>query len=124
MQRWGLNPPMRALTYLGLLRHHGVLETTGRRTGRSRRTVVGVARQPNNVLWIVAEHGHRAGYVKNLNAEPNVRVHVGGRWRKGAAHVVENDDIDARLQHFTPQHVNVIRRFGTELATVRVDLAA
>ena len=30
VQRWLLNPPMRVLTYLGLLRHHAVLETTGR----------------------------------------------------------------------------------------------
>jgi deazaflavin-dependent oxidoreductase (nitroreductase family) len=124
MQRWVLNPPMRALTYLGLLRHHAVLETTGRRTGRSRRTVVGIARQPNSVLWIVAEHGRRASYVRNLNTEPNVRIHIGRRWQRGAAHLIENDDIDARLQRFTPQHVNAIRRYGTEPATVRVDLVA
>jgi deazaflavin-dependent oxidoreductase (nitroreductase family) len=124
VQRWLLNPPIRVLTYLGLLRHHAVLETTGRRTGRSRRTVVGIARQPDSVLWILAEHGRRAGYVRNLNAEPNVRIHFGRRWQRGAARLVESDDIDARLQHFTPQHINVIRRFGTELATVRVDLVA
>jgi deazaflavin-dependent oxidoreductase (nitroreductase family) len=124
VQRWLLNPPMRVLTYLGLLRHHAVLETTGRRTGRSRRTVVGIARQPDSVLWIVAEHGRRAGYVRNLAAEPTVRIHLGRRWQRGAARLVDNDNIDARLQHFTPQHINVIRRFGTELATVRVDLVA
>ncbi len=124
VQRWLLNPPMRVLTDLGLLRHHAVLETTGRRTGRSRRTVVGIARQPDSVLWIVAEHGRRAGYVRNLDAEPNVRIRVGRLWQRGAALLVDNDDIDARLQHFTPQHTNVIRRFGTELATVRVDLVA
>jgi deazaflavin-dependent oxidoreductase (nitroreductase family) len=124
VQRWLVNPPLRALTYLGLLRHHAVLEITGRRTGRSRRTVVGIARQPDSVLWIVAEHGRRAGYVRNLDAEPNVRIHLGRRWQRGAARLVDNDNIDARLQHFTPRHVNVIRRFGTELATVRVDLVA
>jgi deazaflavin-dependent oxidoreductase (nitroreductase family) len=124
VQRWLLNPPLRVLTYLGLLRHHAVLETTGRRTGRSRRTVVGIARQPDSVLWIVAEHGRRAGYVRNLDAEPNVRIHLGRRWQRGAARLVDNDNIDARLQHFTPRHINVIRRFGTELATVRVDLVA
>ena len=124
VQRWVLNPPMRVLTYLGLLRHHAVLETTGRRTGRSRRTVVGIARQPGSVLWIVAEHGRRAGYVRNLDAQPKVRIHLGRRWQRGVAHLVENDDIDARLEHFTPQHVNVLRRFGTELGTVRVELVA
>jgi deazaflavin-dependent oxidoreductase (nitroreductase family) len=113
---------MRVLTYLGLLRHHAVLETTGRRTGRPRRTVVGIARQPDSVLWIVAEHGRRAGYVRNLDTEPNVRVHLDRQWQRDVARLVENDDIDIRLQHFTPQHINVIRRFGTELGTVRVDL--
>jgi deazaflavin-dependent oxidoreductase (nitroreductase family) len=53
-----------------------VLETTGRRTGRPRRTVVGIARQPDSVLWIVAEHGQRAGYVRNLDTQPNVRIHL------------------------------------------------
>jgi deazaflavin-dependent oxidoreductase (nitroreductase family) len=124
MQRWLLNPPMRVLTYLGLLRRHAVLETTGRRTGRSRRTVVGIARQPDSVLWIVAEHGRRAGYVRNLDAEPNVRIHVGRRWQRGVARLVENDDVNTRLHNFTAQHVNVIRRFGTELGTVRVELVA
>jgi deazaflavin-dependent oxidoreductase (nitroreductase family) len=124
VQRWLLNPLMRALTYLGLLRHHAVLETTGRRTGRPRRTVVGIARQPDSVLWIIAEHGRRAGYVRNLDAQPNVRIHLGRRWQRGAARLIDNDDIDARLQHFTPQHANIIHRFGTDLATVRVDLVA
>jgi deazaflavin-dependent oxidoreductase (nitroreductase family) len=123
MQRWVVNPPMRVLTYLGLLRHHAVIETTGRRSGRTRRTVVGAAGHPGSVLWIVAEHGRRAGYVRNLVAHPDVRLHIGRRWRDAVAHVVENDDVDARLQHFTPRHVDVIRRFGTELATVRIDLA-
>jgi deazaflavin-dependent oxidoreductase (nitroreductase family) len=115
---------MRVLTYLGLLRHHAVLETTGRRTGRTRRTVVGIARQPDSVLWIIAEHGHRAGYVRNLDAQPNVRIHLRRRWQPGAARLIDNDDIDAHLQHFTPQHPNVLRRFGTAPTTVRVDLVA
>ena len=124
MQRWLLNPPMRLLTYLGLLRHHAVLETTGRRTGRSRRTIVGIVRQPDSVLWIIAEHGRRAGYVQNIDAEPNIRIHTRRHWQRGAARLIDNDDIPARLQHLKPQHVNIIRRFGTDLATIRVDLAA
>jgi deazaflavin-dependent oxidoreductase (nitroreductase family) len=115
VQRWLLNPPMRVLTYRGLLPHHAVLETTGRRTGRPRRTVVGIARQPHSVLWIVAEHGQRAGYVRNLDTQPNVRIHLDRQWQRGVARLVANDDIDTRLQHFTPPHINVIRRFGTEL---------
>jgi deazaflavin-dependent oxidoreductase (nitroreductase family) len=121
-QRLLLNPAARCLTHLGLLRHHAVLETIGRRTGRARRTVVGIARQPESVLWIVAEHGCQASYVRNLDADPNVRIRVGRRWQRGCARVVTDDDVDARLQLFTSQHAKAIRLFGTELATVRIDL--
>jgi hypothetical protein len=46
------------------------------------------------------------------------------QWQCGVARPVENDDIDTRLQYFTPQQINVIRRFDTELGTVRVELVA
>jgi deazaflavin-dependent oxidoreductase (nitroreductase family) len=122
LRRLVLNPAARALTHLGLLRHYAVLETVGRRSGRARRTVVGIARQPESVLWIVAEHGRQASYVRNLDADPNVRIRVGRRWQRGWATVVADDDVDARLRLFTPQHVKAIRHFGTELASVRIDL--
>jgi deazaflavin-dependent oxidoreductase (nitroreductase family) len=121
-QRLLLNPVARCLTHFGLLRHHAVIETIGRRSGRARRTVVGIARQSESVLWIVAEHGRRAGYVRNLDADPSVRIRRGRRWQRGCARVVEHDDVDARLRLFTPQHVKAIRHFGTDLASVRIDL--
>ena len=45
-----------------------------------------------DTLWIVAEHGRKAAYVGNLEADPRVRVRVGRRWRTGTAHVLAGDD--------------------------------
>ncbi|MGW1990368.1 nitroreductase/quinone reductase family protein [Embleya sp. NPDC001921] len=123
LQRWVLNPPMRALACSGVLPHHAVLETTGRTTGRRRRTVVGVRRDPDSVLWLVAEHGPRAGYVRNLMADPHVRVHLRGRWLPGVAALVPDDDVEARLAAFPTRHARTLRKFATTPATVRVDLA-
>jgi deazaflavin-dependent oxidoreductase (nitroreductase family) len=122
-QRWLLNPPMRTLTCAGLMRHHVVLETTGRITGRRRRTVVGVALEPDAV-WIVAENGTRAGYVRNIGANPRVRVHLRGRWLTGLAEVVEGDDVTRRLGAFRPGHAATVRRFADNPATLRVRLSA
>lgn len=122
-QRWLLNPPMRTLTCAGVLRHHAVLETTGRVTGRRRRTVVGVALEPDAV-WIVAENGTRAGYVRNIGADPHVRVNLRGRWLTGLAEVVEGDDVETRLSTFRPGHAAAVQRFADHPATLRVRLSA
>jgi len=96
-----------------------LLETKGRKTGKPRRTPVG-ARVEGDTLWIVAEQGTHANYVRNIQADPHVRVKVGGRWRSGLAHVVPHDDAKAR----TRGSLNgfMVRLVGTELLTVRIAL--
>jgi deazaflavin-dependent oxidoreductase (nitroreductase family) len=76
-----------------------------------------------DTLWVVAEHGLRAGYVRNLQADPRVRVRVGRRWRSGTARVLGGDDWRER-QRRMPNRLNsaVVRGMGTEHVTVRVDL--
>jgi deazaflavin-dependent oxidoreductase (nitroreductase family) len=122
-QKYLLNPPVRALFALGLVpRTHVLLETTGRRTGRPRQNPVGNGLD-GDTLWIVAEHGHRASYVRNLEADPRVRVKIGRRWRTGTATVLPDDDPRARLDRIG-RRLNgfMVRAMGTDLLTVRVDL--
>jgi deazaflavin-dependent oxidoreductase (nitroreductase family) len=99
-----------------------ILETVGRRSGQPRRTPVGKARV-GDTLWIVAEHGRRAGYVRNISANPRVRVKIGRRWRTGTAHPLPDDDPRER-QRRMPNRLNSagVRLMGSELLTVRVDL--
>jgi deazaflavin-dependent oxidoreductase (nitroreductase family) len=118
-----LNPLVNAAARAGLPTPSVViLETTGRRSGQPRRVPVGKAID-GDTLWIVAEHGLRAGYVRNIRANPRVRVRVGRRWRQGTARLLEGDDWRER-QRRMPNRVNsaVVRAMGTEHVTVRVDL--
>lgn len=122
LQRYLLNPPMKVLVHAGLVPGHALIETTGRNTGRRRRTVVGIRRDHEDV-WIVAEQGRNAGYVRNLEADPRVRLRLGRRWQPGTARVVENDDAHARLRSFGRKaHERAVRGFGTNLLSVRVAL--
>jgi deazaflavin-dependent oxidoreductase (nitroreductase family) len=74
LQKYVLNPPIKLLFALGIVPPgYALLETIGRKTGKARSTPVGdalVGRQ----FWIVAEHGMKAGYVRNIKQNPRVRL--------------------------------------------------
>src|SRR5881227_492288 len=78
-------------------RTHALLETTGRKSGLPRRVPLGNGLRGED-FWIVTEHGNSADYVKNIRKDPRVRVKVGRTWRAGTAHVLENDDVQARFK--------------------------
>lgn len=122
LQRYLLNPPMKALTWMGLTPGHALVETHGRRSGKRRRTIVGMSIE-GSTGWVVAEHGRHAGYVRNLEARPEVRVRVSRQWLEARATVLDNDDADARLEIFDGKHASAVRRFGTDLTTIRFDFA-
>ena len=98
-----------------------LLETTGRKSGEPRRTPLGGSRIGDQ-FWFVSEFGEKSQYVKNINANPNVRVRLRGRWHSGVAHLMPDDDPRERLKSL-PQMNNLgVRAFGTNLLTIRVDL--
>ena len=49
-------------------------------------------------FWLVAEQGGAAQYVRNLLADPRVRVRARGQWYDGRAQVLPDDDPVARLK--------------------------
>jgi deazaflavin-dependent oxidoreductase (nitroreductase family) len=116
------NPLVRAAARRGLpLFGIAILETTGRRTGQPRRTPVGAAADGDTV-WIVAEHGRRAAYVRNLMAHPRVRILVRRRWRDGVATIVPEDDARERLRMMPFVNAASVRAMGSDLLSVRIDL--
>lgn len=121
--RRAVNPVVRWAVERGIAPPtYAILETTGRRSGRPRRTPVGNGLH-GGTFWIVAEHGRRAAYVRNIEADPRVRVKVRGRWRTGRAHPVPDDDPRERQRMIGLRfNAAVVRAMGTELLTVRVDL--
>jgi deazaflavin-dependent oxidoreductase (nitroreductase family) len=120
--RLGIPPPGDAL-----------LETIGRRTGLPRWTPVcdGLDGQ---TFWLVAQAGHRADWVRNIEANPRVRVKVASwprtTWRAGTARILDDDDPGERQAIIG--RANVARRLcicasralDTNPLTVRIDLDA
>nr|WP_142277981.1 nitroreductase family deazaflavin-dependent oxidoreductase [Mycobacterium avium] len=98
-----------------------MLETTGRKSGKPRRTAVG-GRVVDNQFWMVSEHGEHSDYVRNIKANPAVRVRVGGRWRTGTAHLLPDDDPVQRLGNLPRLNSAMVRLMGSDLLTIRVDL--
>ena len=73
-----------------------LLETTGRKSGQARRIPVGGLLEDGR-FWLVSEFGERSQYVRNIVADPRVRVRVRGRWHSGTAHLLPEDDAGTRL---------------------------
>ncbi len=118
-----VNPLVRAAAERGMAPSMvAILETTGRKSGEPRRTPVGNGLD-GDVFWIVAEHGRRAAYVRNIEADPRVRVHVDRQWRSGTARLMPDDDPRERQRRIGRRlNTAVVRAMGTELLTVRVEL--
>ena len=98
-----------------------MLETTGRKSGQPRRTAIG-GKLVGNHYWMVSEHGDHSDYVRNIKANPAVRLRVGGQWRSGVAHLLPDDDPWERLRHLPRLNSTGVRVMGTALLTIRVDL--
>ncbi len=94
-QKYLVNPPARLLVRRGLLGDYVILETVGRKSGQRRGNPVGM-KIDGDVAWMVSEHGRHADYVKNIEANPRVRIRKGRSWREGTAHLVDDDDPVAR----------------------------
>ena len=132
LQKYLLNPPVKLLFALGIGRPgYVLLETIGRKSGKPRRTPVGDGRVGNQ-FWIVAEHGMRAGYVRNIERNPRVRLKVRNgvrlNWLTGTAHLLPDDDPRERQRWLARAHPGsssnsaIVRLMGTQLLTVRIDL--
>ncbi|MDX3368206.1 nitroreductase/quinone reductase family protein [Streptomyces sp. ME02-6987-2C] len=100
-----------------------LLETTGRVSGLPRRTPVG-GRREGDSFWLVSEFGERSQYIRNIRADPRVRVRIRGRWHPGTAHLLPDDDPLARLRRLPRLNSVAVRAMGvgTGLLTVRVEL--
>jgi deazaflavin-dependent oxidoreductase (nitroreductase family) len=118
-----VNPVVRRLAARGLVGGSvALLETTGRRSGEKRVTPVGNGLRGDS-FWIVTEHGWSSAYVKNIQANPRVRVKVGRHWHPGTAVILPDDDPYDRMR-WLGRTLNdaTVRLVGTEHLVIRVQL--
>lgn len=107
-----------------------LLETAGRRTGRRRVTPV-CDGFDGDTFWVIAQHGRGADYVRNIEANPRVRVKGSlsrTGWRTGTAHILDNDDPDERVRILSSGNrwrrlcLQASGAITTNPLTVRIDL--
>jgi deazaflavin-dependent oxidoreductase (nitroreductase family) len=108
-----------------------LLETTGRRSGAARLTPVCDGLE-GETFWLLSERGRDAAWVRDIEADPRVRVKPRSRrpspWRSGTAQVLEDDDPAARrrwLGRGGAWRRLCLRTSGalaTDPLTVRIDL--
>jgi deazaflavin-dependent oxidoreductase (nitroreductase family) len=131
-EKWVVNPIVMLAHNLGIPPPgDALLETTGRRTGLPRHTPV-CDGMDGDKFWLVAQRGERADWVKNIRANPRVRVKArtasGDDWRAGTAHVVDDDDPRERQRLMSQDDlarrlcVSASAAMDTDPLTVCVDL--
>ena len=95
-----VNPLVAALDRIGLRYSLVVeLETTGAKSGQPRRVPL-TGRADDSGVWVISQHGKRAGWAHNITANPKVRVRVNNEWRTGTAAFAPDDDVVARARSF------------------------
>jgi deazaflavin-dependent oxidoreductase (nitroreductase family) len=95
-----MNPVVAALDKIGVRSQLVIeLETTGATSGQPRRVPL-TGRADDKGLWVISQHGRRAGWAHNITAEPKVRVRVNNQWRTGTATFEPDDDVRARARSF------------------------
>ena len=100
-----INRAVRLLLGVGLAPPtYALLETTGRRSRLPRQVPVANGLQ-GSTFWLIAGLGERAQYVRNIKANPHVRVKARParlrdglrmRWHSGTAHPMPEDDARGR----------------------------
>jgi deazaflavin-dependent oxidoreductase (nitroreductase family) len=122
MTNRAVNPIVRPLVERGVLDPGwALLETRGRTTGKPRVVPVGNGLR-GDTFWVITEHGHHADYVRNIKANPRVRVKARGRWRTGTAHLTDEDPYRRMRLLRRPLNDAVLLAVGTEQLVIRVDL--
>ena len=99
-----MNPMVAALERIGVRSSLVVeLETTGAKSGQPRRVPL-AGRADDTGVWVISQHGRRAGWAYNIAADPKVRVRVSNKvrdeWRTGTATFEPHDNVRARARSF------------------------
>jgi deazaflavin-dependent oxidoreductase (nitroreductase family) len=116
---------------------YALVETVGRKTGLPRRVPVANGLL-DDTFWLIAGLGERASFVRNMRANPRVRVKArparlrqGVRmpWRSGTAHPLPDDDASERHRHLAKGRPGyrldgtLLRALSSgDMLTVRIDL--
>lgn len=86
-----------------------MIEHRGRKSGRIRRTVLEVVARHPNALYVVAAWGDKAQWLRNVRANPEVRVHIGFYRFRTTARVVDEETGSRILAEYAARHPRAFR---------------
>jgi hypothetical protein len=85
--------------------------------------------QEGDTFWLIVQHGRRSDYVRNIEANPHVRVRTGSAWagETGMAYVLDDDPIQrvrilGESDPWRRLRLGASKAISTNLLTVRIDL--
>jgi deazaflavin-dependent oxidoreductase (nitroreductase family) len=111
-----INPPARALA--GTAPWWVIVETTGRTSGQPRRTPLAAGPIDDEGMWLIAVHGRHADWVRNIEAEPRVRLRSRRVWYDGTATLHPFDQ--TRVARFNGYARGGPRTFGVDPLLVHI----
>jgi deazaflavin-dependent oxidoreductase (nitroreductase family) len=96
-----------------------MLEHTGRKTGIRRYVVLEVVSHPDPGTYLVAAgFGNRAQWLRNVSANPSVRVQIGSRRPAAAtAHLLTSQEAAAALTDYAGRHPRAWAKLRTVFET-------
>jgi deazaflavin-dependent oxidoreductase (nitroreductase family) len=100
------------------------LVTVGRKTGEPREIRIWFSSVDDRV-FVLAQDRERAHWVRNVGADPQVRVRIGARSFEGRARVIDPADTDDRLARDTwaeKYGTKYFEKFLREALPVAIDL--
>jgi deazaflavin-dependent oxidoreductase (nitroreductase family) len=113
-----VNPPTRRLA--GFAPWWVLLKTEGWRTGTPRTTPLARGPVDGDVVWVASVHGRQAHWVRNLEATPEVRIKLSGRWHD--AYAIIHEDDEATLRRFNLYARSGPATLGIDPVLVRIEL--
>jgi deazaflavin-dependent oxidoreductase (nitroreductase family) len=78
---------------------YGVLTTHGRKSGKARRRCIRVVRR-GDLAYLVAIKGVRTAWLKNIQADPKVRLRISGGSFAGTAREPADDEREAAAETY------------------------
>lgn len=101
-----------------------MIEHTGRKTGKTRRTVLEVVAVHRNAVYVAAAWGAKAQWLKNIEANPSIVFYLGSKRYETTAEMVSDDEALEVMGEYARAHPRALDRLAAFMLDDPGDTAA
>ena len=100
-----------------------LLEHVGRKSGKKRRAVLEIIRHDPTVgvYYVVSGFGKRADWIRNIQVNPDVRVHVGSKSMPVVAALLNQERTAAEILDYAERNPKLIKVLANRLLGYKLD---